>query len=106
MMFSNDRSGFTPLEGTGCELPVPRAMQERLEAIIAGFGCKPPSPDYLRLLSADIAGGGPSKVSELKLYRARNRKFESISLHQRVCKPPVPLGLRVPVIVIGHSGRR
>jgi hypothetical protein len=30
-------------------------MQERLKAIIAGFGCNPPSPDYLRLLRA-IAG--------------------------------------------------
>ena len=29
-------------------------MQERLKAIIAGFGCNPPSPDYLRPLSADI----------------------------------------------------
>jgi hypothetical protein len=57
-------------------------MQERLEAIIAGFGCKPPSPDYLRLLSADITEGGPSKVSELKPYRARNRKFESIPLQR------------------------
>ena len=26
-------------------------MQERPKAIIAGFGCQPPSPDYLRLLS-------------------------------------------------------
>ena len=42
------------LEGNGFEPPVPRAMQERLKAIIAGFGCNPPSPDYLRLLSADI----------------------------------------------------
>jgi len=35
-----------------------RAMQERLKAIIAEFCCKPPSPDYLRLLSADITEGG------------------------------------------------
>jgi hypothetical protein len=42
------------LEWNGFELPVPRAMQERPKAIIAGFGCNPPSPDYLRLLSADI----------------------------------------------------
>jgi hypothetical protein len=54
-VFERDR-GFADslLEGNGFELPVPRAMQERLKAIIAGFGCNPPSPDYLRLLSADI----------------------------------------------------
>jgi hypothetical protein len=32
-----------------------------LKAIIAGFGCQPPSPDYLRLLSADITEGGPKR---------------------------------------------
>ena len=58
------------------------AMQERLKAIIAGFGCKPASPDYLRLLSADATEGGPSKVLELRPYRARNREFESISLQR------------------------
>ena len=30
------------LEGNGFELPVPRAMQGRPEAIIAGLGCMPP----------------------------------------------------------------
>jgi hypothetical protein len=50
------------LEGSGFELPVPRAMQEGLiKAIIAGFGCKPPLPDYLRLLSADITEAGPKR---------------------------------------------
>ena len=29
----------SPLEGDGFELPVPRAMQARLEAKIAGVGC-------------------------------------------------------------------
>ena len=38
-----------------------RAMQERPKAIIAGFGCQPPSPDYPRLLSADITEGGPKR---------------------------------------------
>jgi len=33
-------------------------MQHRLRAIIAGFDRKPPSPDYLRLLSAGITDGG------------------------------------------------
>jgi hypothetical protein len=36
-------------------------MQERPKAIIAGFGCQPPSPDYPRLLSADITEGGPKR---------------------------------------------
>jgi hypothetical protein len=31
------------------------------KAIIAGLGRKPPSPDYLRLLSADITEGGPKQ---------------------------------------------
>jgi hypothetical protein len=31
----------SPLEGDGFELPVPRAMQARLKAKIAGFGCMP-----------------------------------------------------------------
>jgi hypothetical protein len=29
--------------------------------MIAGFGCKPPSLDYLRLLSADITEGEPKR---------------------------------------------
>ena len=39
------------LEGTGFELPVPRAMQARLEAKITGFGC------IRRRLSAAAVGG-------------------------------------------------
>lgn len=34
------------------------AMQRRLAAIVAGSKGEPPAPDYLRLLSADIIGGG------------------------------------------------
>src|SRR5580692_2115754 len=49
------------LEGNGFELPVPRAMQGRPKAIIAGFGCMPPSLDYLRLPSVDITEGGPKR---------------------------------------------
>jgi len=37
------RSHDSPLEGGGFELPVPRTMQARLKAKIAGFGCMPPS---------------------------------------------------------------
>ena len=51
----------SPLEGNGFELPVPRAMQGRPKAIIAGFGCKPPSLDYLRLPSVEITEGGPKR---------------------------------------------
>jgi hypothetical protein len=51
----------SPLEGNGFELPVPRAMQQALRAIIAGFGCKPPSLDYLRLPSVDITESGPER---------------------------------------------
>src|ERR1700751_1899523 len=36
-------------------------MPERVKAIIAGFGCNPPSPDYLRPLSADITERGPKR---------------------------------------------
>ena len=41
------------------------------KAIIAGFGCMPPSVDYLRLPSVDITQGGLSEISEPKPYRAR-----------------------------------
>ena len=44
----------SPLEGDGFELPVPRAMQARLEAKIAGFGCMF-AVDYLRLPSVAIS---------------------------------------------------
>jgi hypothetical protein len=47
----------SPLEGSGFELLVPRAMQKRPRAIIAGFGWKPSSLDYRRLLSTDITEG-------------------------------------------------
>ena len=36
-------------------------MQERPKAIIAGFVCKPPSLDYLRLPSVDITEDGPKR---------------------------------------------
>ena len=49
------------LERNGFELPVPRAMQRRPKAIIAGVGCKPPSLDYLRLPSVEITEGGPKR---------------------------------------------
>src|ERR1700746_3358235 len=56
----------SPLEGNGFELPVPRAMQERLKAIIAGFGCKPPSLDYLCCCRRTSPKASQSEVSEPK----------------------------------------
>jgi hypothetical protein len=49
-------------EGSGFELPVPCAVQDRPKATIAGFGCKPPSPDNPQLLSTDITEGGPKRT--------------------------------------------
>jgi hypothetical protein len=51
----------SPLEGTGYELPVPRAMQRRPKAIIDGFRCMAPSLDYLRLPLVEISEGGPRR---------------------------------------------
>jgi hypothetical protein len=75
----------SPLEGDGFELPVPRAMQARLEAKIAGFGCM--SPSIICGCCRWPSAKAQSEISEPNPYRARNRKFESISLQRRVrCK--------------------
>jgi hypothetical protein len=50
----------------GFELPVPRAMQERLKAIIVGFGCNPASR-----LSAAAVGRHHRRRAEAK---SRSRK--------------------------------
>src|SRR6516164_5872500 len=55
------------LEGTGFELPVPRAMQGRPKAIIDGFGCMPPSLD-----SAAAVGGDQRRRAKAK---SRNRSL-------------------------------
>src|SRR6516165_10289705 len=47
------------LEGDGFELPVPRSMQARLKAKIAGFGCMPPS--ILRLPSSVAISSGAKR---------------------------------------------
>src|SRR5215472_1134924 len=61
---------------------VPRAVQGRPRAIIAG------SLQAAARLSAAAVGGSPkaghSEIPEPKPYRARNRKFESISLQRGV----------------------
>ena len=54
-------------------------MQERPKAIIAGFGCQPASPDYLRLLSADITEGWPKRNLGTEALSRGEPKVESIS---------------------------
>jgi hypothetical protein len=41
-----------------------RCKRDLVKAIIVGFVCKPPSPDYLRLLSRASLKAGSSEVSE------------------------------------------
>ena len=78
---------ISPLEGTGFEPPVPRAMQGRPKAIIDGFGCMPPSLDYLRLPLVEISEGGPR----------RNLGTEALSREEpevRIHLPPAASPLR------------
>src|SRR6516162_5002005 len=63
-------------------------MQARLEAKIAGFGCM--SPSIICGCRRWPSAKAHSEISEPNPYRARNRKFESISLHRRVCELLVP----------------
>ena len=63
----------SPLEGSGFELPVPCAVQDRPKATIAGFGCKPPSPDNPQLLSTDITEGGPKRTPSALSFRTSGR---------------------------------
>src|SRR6516165_5314229 len=60
-------------------------MQGRPKAIIDGFGCMPPSLDYLRLPLVEISEGGPKAKSRNRSLIARGTgSFESISLQRRV----------------------
>ena len=68
----------SPLEGGGFELPVPRAMQMRLKAKIAGFSCMPPS--IICGCRRWPSARPQSEISEPNPCRAQNRKFESTSL--------------------------
>jgi hypothetical protein len=45
--------------GSWIRNPGPACHASAAKAISTEFGCKPPSPDYLRLSSADITEGGP-----------------------------------------------
>ena len=62
--------------------------KRRLKAKIGGFGSMPPSIicGCRRWRSAQAQ----SEISEPSPYRARNRKFESISLQRGVCELSVP----------------
>jgi hypothetical protein len=66
-------------------------MQERLKAIIAGFGCNPPSPDYLRLLSADITEGGPKRSLETRSLNARGTGSSNLQRRVYATASRVPL---------------
>src|SRR6516162_1107163 len=57
-------------------------MQARLEAKIAGFGCM--SPSIICGCRRWPSAKAQTEISEPNPYRARNRKFESISLQQTV----------------------
>jgi hypothetical protein len=54
--------------------------------IIAGFGCNPPSPDYLRLLSADITEGGPKRSLETE---ALTRAEPEVRIHSPLARSQV-----------------
>ena len=59
----------SPLEGNGFELPVPRAMHGPPEAIIAGFGCMPPSLDYLQLPKRNLGTeASPRAEREVRIH--------------------------------------
>jgi hypothetical protein len=83
------RDADSPLEGDGFELPVPRTMQARLKAKIAGFDCMPPSIicGCRRWPSAQAQSANSRNRT---LIARGNRKFESIPLQQRVCERSVP----------------
>ena len=65
-------------------------MQGRPKAIIDGFGCMPPSLDYLRLPLVEISEGGPK----------RNLRTEALSHAEpevRIHFPPATSQLRTRV---------
>jgi len=72
-------------------------MQARLEAKIAGFACM--SPSIICGCRRWPSAKAQSEISEPNPYRARNRKFESISLQRGVCEPSVPQRRSLSVIL-------
>jgi len=81
------------LEGTGFELPVPRAMQGRPKAIIDGFGCMPPSLDYLRLPLVEISEGGPRRNLGTE---ALSREEPEVRIHSPPADSPSLTGSSAP----------
>jgi hypothetical protein len=83
----------SPLEGDGFELPVPRAMQGRPKAIIAGFGCKPASCHRAIICGCRLwrsPKAGQSEISEPKPYRAEPEvriHFPPARSRVRTCAP-------------------
>jgi len=91
------------LEGDGFELPVPRAMQARLEAKIAGFGC------VRRRLSAAAVGGHQLR----RKAKSRNRTLiargtgssnPSPSSRQSVSHGISPLCIEKPAVAAACAG--
>jgi hypothetical protein len=77
------------LEGAGFELPVPRAIRVRFR----DFALLALADGHRRQLQIIDSGMQPKPAifALSRSHRTRNRKFESSSLQQTVCKPSVPL---------------
>ena len=86
----------SPLEGSEFELPVPRSMQGRSNAIIAASAACHRRPIVCGCRRRTSAKAGQSEISEPKPYRVRNRKFESISLQRGVSGEPCGCSGRAP----------
>ena len=99
------------LEGNGFELPVPRAMQGRPEAIIADFGCMPPSLDYLQLPKRNLGTEAlPRAEREVRIHfppaksRVRTRSCRANRAEQR--SPDRGVVERRIAVVEGHDAVR
>ena len=84
----------SPLEGDGFELPVPRAMQARLEAKIAGFGC------VRRRLSAAAVGG------HQLMRKAKSRNRTLIARGTGSSNPSPSSGESSANLIFGAASRR
>src|SRR6516165_10212331 len=82
------------LEGDGFELPVPRAMQARLEAKIAGFGC------VRRRLSAAAVGG------HQLMRKAKSRNRTLIARGTGSSNPSPSSGESSANLIFGAASRR
>src|SRR6516164_9155817 len=82
----NRKLADSPLEGDGFELPVPRAMQARLEAKIAGFGCM--SPPIICGCRRWPSAKAQSEISEPNPYRAE----PEVRIHLPPAESPRTIG--------------